>query len=288
MSALPTVGELLRSTEVWLRGKGVKSPSFDAQYLLGHVLRLDRLQLVLQHERLLTAEEVDAYRALVRRRGQHEPVAYLTGEKGFHALDLEVRPGVLIPRPDTEALVDATLQWLAGPREPVFIADLGCGSGAVGLAIAAAEPAARVYAVDLSEVAVATTKANVAKLGLGDRVAVLRGSWLDPIPAARPIDWVVSNPPYIPTRDLAGLMPDVRDFEPHTALDGGRDGLDAYHQLLPAARARARQGVLVEIGFDQGKEVSALFRKLGFRDVTVWPDVDGRDRVVGGRVPPSA
>lgn len=280
-----TLLDVLRRTESWLRGRGVDKPRLEAELLLGHVLGVERLRLYLMFDRPMVDTELEALRPLVKRRGQREPLAYLTGTRGFHSIDLRCRPGVLIPRPDTETLVDAALEWIGLPEGPVYVADVGTGTGAVGLAIAQAQPLVKVYATDLSPVAIALAKENAAALGLQDRFAVLRGSYLDPIPAHRPIDWLVSNPPYIPSRDIPTLQPEVALHEPHLALDGGRDGLDAYHALLPAARARVRLGALFEVGHDQATDVSALMREAGFVDVRTWRDLAGIERVVGGRQP---
>ena len=281
-----TLLDVLRRTEAWLVERGAPSARRDAELLLAHVLGTTRLQLYLMYDRPLTDAELDALRPLVRRRGAREPVAWITGDVGFHALELAVTPGVLVPRPDTETLVDAALAaWAEAPDAPIYVADVGCGSGAIGLALAAADPRVRVYATDLSDAALACARDNVARLDLADRVAVLRGPLLTPIPAARPIDWVVSNPPYIPTAVIDTLEPEVRDHEPRLALDGGPDGLTVYRALLPAARARARHGLLVEIGYDQGRAVSGLFVEHGFDAVQVLQDAGRRDRVVAGRIP---
>jgi release factor glutamine methyltransferase len=276
--------DVLQRTERYFREHGVPSPRLDAELLLAHVLGTERLQLYLMYDRPMADDELERLRPLVKQRGADRvPLAYLTGERGFHRLDLAVRPGVLVPRPDTETLVDAALGWIGLPTAPVYVADVGCGTGAVGLSIAAACPEARVYAIDVSDTAIATTKENVARLGLADRVGVLKGSLLAPVPPARPIDWVVSNPPYIPTREIDGLMPEVARHEPREALDGGRDGLEVYRALIPAAKARARQGVLVEVGAGQAPDVAGLFEKAGFREITRWKDFGGHERVVGGR-----
>jgi release factor glutamine methyltransferase len=278
--------DVLKRTEAWLRERGVDSPRLDAERLIGHVLGIERLRLYLMFDRPMSDDELAALRPLMRRRGQREPLAYILGSRGFHDIDLIVRPGVLVPRPDTEALVDAALEWFGTSEEPLFVADVGSGSGAVGLAIAHALPSVRVYAIDVSPDALAVTRENVTALGLTDRVGVLRGSMLNPVPTSRAIDWVVSNPPYIASRIIPTLQVEVARYEPRLALDGGRDGLDAYHALIPAARARARKGLLVEVGHDQAVAVSELFSQAGFTDVRTWKDLGGIERVVGGRIPP--
>jgi len=289
---MPVDGELVRlvdvltRTERWLRDKGIPSPRYESELLLCKALRMERLQLYLAHDRPMTGEELGRLRPLVRRRGQREPLAWILEEQGFHAIDLTLRPGVLVPRPDTEVLVNALLEAIPESEPaPVYVADVGCGSGAIGLALAAARPQLRVYAIDIDPVAVQLTKDNVEKLGLGDRVGVLQGDLLRAVPPQRPIDWVVSNPPYIPSADISALEPEVSRHEPRRALDGGPDGLAAYRELIPMAAARARRGVLVEVGHDQAGKVADLFRRTGLVQISTHPDLAGIQRVVSGRVP---
>lgn len=274
--------EILQRTQRFFQERGIPSARLDAELLLAHVLGFDRVGLYLQFDRPLTNEELDRLRPLVRRRGAREPMAWILGTKGFWKFELATPPGVLVPRPDTEALVEAALSWLPEDQE-AFVADVGSGTGAVGLAIAVARPKVKLYATDLSAEAIAATRDNAQRLGLAERVAVLRGALLDPIPPKRPIDVVVSNPPYIPTRDIEGLAPEIREHEPRLALDGGPDGLDVYRKLVPAAAARARLAVLVEVGDGQAPAVSELMRQAGLTEVRTWPDLSGTERVVGGR-----
>ena len=277
--------EVLTRSERYLREHGVPSPRYEAELLLCKALGMQRLQLYLAHDRPMTPAELDAVRPLVRRRGAREPLAWILGEQGFHDLDLAVGEGVLVPRPDTEALVNAFLEAVpADEPGPIYVADIGCGSGAIGLAVAKARPEVRVYAVDIAEAPLATTRRNVESLKLGDRVAVLRGDLLGPIPAKRPIDWVLSNPPYIPSQQIDGLQPEVSRFEPRLALDGGADGLEVYRRLIPAAAARVRRGVMVEVGHDQAARVAELFRRAGLVKVTTRADLSGIARVVAGHV----
>jgi release factor glutamine methyltransferase len=273
--------EVLLATAAYFRGRGIPSARLDAELLLGHALGLDRVQVYLAHDRPLVEAELTAIRALVRRRGNREPLAWVLGRKEFYGRDFRVGPGVLVPRPDTETLIEALLPLL--PTEaPCFVADVGSGTGCIGLTLAAERPEVRVYAIDVAEAPLAFTRQNVDALGLKERVAVLRGSLLAPVPAARPIDWVVSNPPYIPTADIAALEPEVRDQEPRVALDGGADGLDVYRSLLAAAAGRARVGVALEVGFGQAEAVGALVAEAGFPDVRTHADLGGVQRVVIG------
>lgn len=277
-----TVKDILLRTAAFLDERGADAPRLEAELLLARALGVGRLDLYLAFDRPLEDEELDALRPLVRRRANREPLYWILGTKGFHDIELLCHEGVLVPRADTEALVEAVLARLP-PEWEGFVADVGAGTGAVGLALASARPGIRVYETDLSDAALENTRANVAALDLGQRVAVLLGSLLEPVPRHRPIDIVVSNPPYIETAELDALDPEVARHEPRLALDGGRDGLDAYRALVPTAAQRCRIGVAVEIGHTQGAAVARLFQQAGLADVRVLPDLAGRDRVVLGR-----
>lgn len=274
--------DVLQRTSKFFQERGIPSARLDAELILASVLKLDRVGIYLQHDRPLTDAELEQLRPLVRRRGAREPMAWILGNKGFWKLELHSPPGVLVPRGDTEALVEAALGWLPEDEER-FVVDVGSGTGAVGLSLAHARPKLKLYATDLSPDAIAATKENATRLGLLDRVAVLRGPLLEPVPARRPIDLVVSNPPYIPSAQIETLAPEIRDHEPRLALDGGPDGLDVYRELIPAAAARARVGVLVEVGDGQASDVAALMTAAGLVDVQTWKDLSGAERVVGGR-----
>jgi release factor glutamine methyltransferase len=274
--------DVLKKTEAYFKQREIPSPRLDAELIIGHCLGLTRVNLYMNFDRPLSEDELKQIRPLVRRRGNREPVAWITGTKGFWTLDLEVHTGVLVPRPDTERLVELGLEWI-DEEEECFVADVCCGSGAIGLALASERPGVRIFATDLSREALDCTRANVQALGLKERVAVLHGSLLTPIPPERPIDYIVSNPPYIASAVLDGLEPEVSQHEPRLALDGGTDGLDIYRQLIPAAAQRARKGVMVEIGHDQAASVSDLFQQAGLQNVQVHADLGRRDRVVSGR-----
>jgi release factor glutamine methyltransferase len=275
--------EVLKRTESWFRERHIDSPRLEAELLLSHVVDMARLKLYLNFDRPVSEGELAKLRPLVARRGRREPLAWILGEAGFHNVELVVHPGVFCPRPDSETLVNAALEWISATQDWVYVADVCCGTGAIGLALAHEHDKLRVWSLDQSDEALANTRENVAKLGFKDRVAVLSSDLLERVPIDRPVHWVVSNPPYIPSGDIHGLMPEVSLHEPKLALDGGPDGLDIYRRLIPAAAKRASQGVLVEIGIHQSPAVIDLFRKAGMTDITTWKDLSGLTRVVGGK-----
>lgn len=274
-----TIARVLEWTTTFFREKGLDSPRLDAELLIADALGIDRMRIYLDHHKPLLADELVAVRERVKRRGKHEPVAYITGQKGFWSLDLAVDRRVLVPRPDTERLVERALDRLKGRVAPRVV-DVGCGSGAIALALAHERPDAEVIGVDRSPAALAVSRANAAALGL-DRVRWQEGDLLAGVDG--PFDLVASNPPYIPSGDIAGLMPDIVLFEPHSALDGGPDGLDLVRRLIPEAADRLLPGgvLLVEIGHDQGAAVAALAEADGrFEGVAIVADYGRRDRVL--------
>jgi release factor glutamine methyltransferase len=279
------LGEVLLLSSELLKQRGVDSARLDAELLIGAALGVTRLQVYLQHDRPLEGAEVDAIRSLVARRARREPLAYILGRKEFFGLDFVLEAGLLVPRPDTETLVECLLERLPeGDQAPVFVADLGCGTGCVGLTIAAKRPSVRLYAVDIDARALAATRKNAEALGLKERVGLLKGDLLAAIPPARPVDWVVSNPPYIPSGEIASLAPEIARFEDRTALDGGPDGLFVIRRLLEEAGRRARIGVALEVGAGQGNTVAGLAEKAGFRSIELRRDLGGVPRVVSGLV----
>jgi release factor glutamine methyltransferase len=271
--------EVLRRAERYLEVHGVESPREAAEILLQHVLDTDRAGLYSRADGLSTAEAKSFGRALCRRC-TGTPVQHLTGRQMFRRLELEVRPGVFIPRPETEVLVDAALASIAGLEHPRVV-DVGTGTGAVALSIASEAPGAAVWATDLSSEAVDLVRANADRLGLD--VTTAQGDLLEALPRELQgtIDLVVSNPPYVAPEDVDSLPPEVL-ADPELALFGGTD----VHRRLAEESSpwlRAGGALVVEIGADQGAEVAAIFRSGGFQDVHVLPDLAGRDRVVTGR-----
>jgi release factor glutamine methyltransferase len=249
-----------------LREAGDEEAGRDAQVLLGHVLGVERAALYTYPERSLTGEEEQRWRGLLERRRRGEPVAYLVGHKEFYGLDLLVDRHVLIPRPETELLVEealASARQRLGCGETPVVADIGTGSGAIAIALAVSEPRLPyLYACDISTEALAVARRNCERYGLGKRVRLLQGDLLEPLP--EPLDLLVANLPYVGTEETTVLPPDVRDFEPHLALFAGPQGLDLLQRLLEQVWSRAllRAGayMLLEIGYQQRAALEALVR----------------------------
>jgi release factor glutamine methyltransferase len=297
--ALWTVRELLAWTAERFAGLGIDEARVDAERLLARALGCSRIQLYVQHDRLLDEAERTGFRELVRRRLAREPVAYIEGSKGFHALDLElvVDRRVLIPRPETEHLVDWLLESLRPPPAPLMnVLDVGTGSGAIALAVAKARHEVHVTAVDASPDALEVARQNVERfeLGegveLGERVTLLVSNLLDAveIPSGG-FDAIAANLPYIPSGELRTLAPEVRDWEPRAALDGGPDGLAVIRRLIAVVgerRALAPGGrLLLEVGIGQAEAVEGLLRAAGFDDVGSRSDYARIPRVVAGTWP---
>ena len=282
MADVWTVLKVLQWTAGYFRDRGIEGGRLDAELLLSDTLQLDRVGLYLNYDRPLSAMELETFRAMVARRAKREPLQYIRGQAEFWSLPFTVNPAVLIPRPDTEVLVEEALQRLSGPGR---ILDVGTGSGAIAIAIAHERPEARVEAVDLSPSALAVARGNAEANGVAERVTLSQGD-LRQLQGAG-YDLVVSNPPYIPSADLAALMPEVREFEPLLALDGGADGLSAYRLLAAQARALLKPGgwLLLEVGIGQAEAVTELLRAAGLVEIFTRADYAGVARVVGGQSP---
>lgn len=364
-----TIMQVLEWTRGHFENKGLASPRLDAEVLIAHALGLARVMLYAKFDQPLRPHELDTIRALVARRSRGEPVAHLTGRREFWSLDLDVTADTLIPRPDTETLVEVALALVPPPRRrpapaedaegaepreddavdpepapsearsgaepreggggaldpesaaseargggrsanpgpaagdarsggeprqdrrgsadpgPSVFVDVGTGTGAIALALAAEHKAARVWATDVSEAALAVARQSAERLGLAERVTFVQGDLLDALPPdVGPIDLLVSNLPYIPSGDITHLMPDVRLFEPRLALDGGPDGLDLIRRLVDqlAGRLAPKAKVVLEAGHDQLDAVAALLREAGAAEVTITRDPGGHPRVAAG------
>lgn len=286
-----SVRRILEWTTAFFARKSVDSSRLSAELLLGHVLNLPRIKLYTDYERLLSDDELASFRDLVKRAGEQEPIAYLTGKAHFFSLEFEVNRDVLIPRPDTETLVENVLQMarMQSGMETPRVLDLCTGSGCIAVAIAKQLKTAQVLAVDISPEAVAVARRNVEKHGLSERVTVEQGDLYEPLSRivdARPFDLLVANPPYIASAEVAKLDRSVRDYEPLGALDGGEDGLTLHRRILQQARDRLLPGgrVYMEIAYNQAQAAAALFQPYpDFTQVQVLKDFGGNDRVVTAR-----
>ena len=289
MSGLPavTVAEWLRRATARLREAGVDAASLEARLLLGHILGLSAADTVLVGDRRLAPAEAAAVQRLLRRREAGEPIQYILGTAEFWSLTLEVTPAVLIPRPETEHLVEAALAHVrALARTRPQIADLGTGSGAVAAALASELPTARLYAVDIDPLALAVARRNLLRHGLAGRVKLLRGSWCRPLLAAGlagRLDVIVANPPYIAPSEAPYLPVEVRCFEPAVALFSGADPLSHYRAILADAPRLLRPGGLLalEVAPHRAGDVYRLLQSCGhLTDPRVENDYAGRPRVV--------
>lgn len=261
----------------------VENPRLEAQLLLAHTLGQSRSHLHAWPERVLSDDERHVFEALLARRLGGEPIAYLTGKREFWSLTLHVGSGVLIPRPETEQLVECALILLP-PDQAVRVADLGTGSGAIALALASERPQAQIIATDTSSIALAMARDNARRLGLG-RIEFRTSDWFQALGGER-FDLIVSNPPYIPEDDPHLLLGDL-PAEPRNALSSGADGLDAIRRIVANARQHLCPGgwLLLEHGFDQGAAVRDLLNTGGYAAVKTQRDLGGRERVTQGRQP---
>jgi release factor glutamine methyltransferase len=275
----PTIAEALRQAAARLAPLH-GSARLDAEVLLAQVLRRGRSYLFAWPERVLSAEEAAAFEAQLGHRENGVPVAYLVGRQEFWSLSLQVTADTLIPRPETERLVELALERIP-PERPCRVADLGTGSGAIALAIAHERPDCRVVATDRSAAALAVAEANAKALGIGN-VRFRQGEWFTPLAGER-YEFIISNPPYVAEGDPHLTQGDVR-FEPPGALAAGTDGLDAIRQLAAGVAAHlAKHGwLLLEHGYDQGAAVRALLEAQGYREVSTYRDDAGVDRVTVG------
>jgi release factor glutamine methyltransferase len=286
VSDIWTVRAALDWTTGYLADKDDAHPKRSAEWLLSAATGLSRVELYAYHDRPLSDDERARLREGVRRRAAGEPLQYVTGEVAFRHLVLKVRPGVLIPRPETEVLVDAVLPAIdtaIAARGQATVVDLCSGSGCIALSIAQERPAARLVAVDLSPVAVAVAEENAERLGLAERVVVLEGDLFGPLPAELlgMVDVVVANPPYVPSADVPGLPAEVAGFEPHLALDGGPNGLDVYRRILLGAREWLAPGGLIGVELDERRVPEAAAEAVEwYQGVGVVSDLTGRDRIV--------
>jgi len=265
------------------RQADVDTPELDARLLAEAAFDFDRLALTLNEQNEAPDAGLAKLADFAGRRLQGEPVARILGHKEFYGLDFVLNDATLVPRPETELLVDLALEALRPLEAPVLL-DLGTGSGCVAIAILVHAPNARAVATDLSEEAIAAARENAIRHGVLDRISFRAGSWCGPLLPAEQFDVVVSNPPYVESDIVEQLQVEVSEFDPHLALDGGEDGLAAYRAIAAGIPDRLRPGaqVIVEIGSEQGLEVGAIFSAAGFVGIDIRKDLAGLDRVVIG------
>ncbi|HEY2952803.1 MAG TPA: peptide chain release factor N(5)-glutamine methyltransferase [Verrucomicrobiae bacterium] len=252
-----TVLEVIQRSTDFLAKKGAESPRLQIELLLAHVLQLPRLKLYLNFDRRLRDDELERLRALVKRRGNREPLQHLVGSASFCGLEITVNRHVLIPRPETELLAERAAQFLK-ERPAATVLDFGTGSGCLAIALAVKCPDATVLAADVSEEALQVARGNAARHGVGTRIQFHLGDGFAAVPGHLRFDLIVSNPPYIASAEIAALEPEVRDHDPRVALDGGADGLDFYRRLAAEAPAFLKPGGCALLEFGDGQETALL------------------------------
>ncbi len=283
-----TIGRLLDWTAKFLAQKGSEFPRLDTEVLLAHSLGCKRIELYTRYEEEPAEDARQRFKELIRKRLEGCPVAYLVGRKEFYALEFEVGPAVLIPRPETEFVVLECLRLAKELPEPRIV-DVGAGSGNIPVSVAKQHKGAQLTAVDRSPEALAVARKNAAKHGVAERIRFLEGDLFGPIPAGETFDFVLSNPPYIPHGDIPGLAVGVRDYEPHLALDGGPDGFAVFDRLVDEARQFLKPGgyLIVEIGAPQEKRARERIGSFtGYELGKTIPDGSGHPRVLRARWKP--
>lgn len=276
-----TVLEIIRRTTEFLASRGVESPRLSAEHLVGHALGLNRMRLYLEFERPLTEPELVCIRPLVKRRSQREPLQHILGEVDFSGVRLKVDRRALIPRPETELLVEVVASWAVENPPVARIADLGTGTGAIALGLAERLPSVTVLAVDREDAALTLARENGAARSCGARVEFVRSDWFTAMPSA-PYDIIVSNPPYLSEAELVDVAPEVRDFEPRSALVAAEDGLGDLLKIISGAGEHLRRGGLLalETGPSQHAALIAAATAAGYSKVEPRRDLAGRDRFI--------
>ncbi len=278
-----TILEVIQRSVDYLGKHGVDSPRLQVELLLAHVLRLPRMRLYLEFERVLTESELAALRELVKRRGQREPLQHLVGSVSFCGFELMVNRHVLVPRPETELLAEQAWNFLSsvGPQTPVAL-DLCTGSGCLAIALAMKCPLAVVHAADLSAEALTVARANAGRHSASSRITFHEGDLFAPLPVELKFDLIVSNPPYIRADEIAMLEPEVRDHDPRAALDGGADGLVFYRRIAAESASRLRLGgwLMAEFGDGQAETIREIFTSSGWRVREILSDLNGKPRIM--------
>lgn len=279
-----TAKDLIDESVFLLKKAGIESPKLNAELMMAHCMNKDRTYLYSNYNKVLTRIEANLFKSLVRRRLKREPVQYIVGEAEFMSLPFKINRSVLIPRPETETLVEYALNFCLENRRRLFrVLDIGCGSGNIILSIAKYAPKLRYYAVDISRGALRVTKDNRNLNKIEDPVHLIQSDGLSGIKRKRIFDAVLSNPPYIPSKEIPSLQPEVRDYEPEGALCGGEDGLDHLREIIDSSPAYMRKGALLalEIGYGQSKRIIDYAKKSRyFKNAKMIKDLAGIERVL--------
>ena len=284
-----TVLEAIQRSTEFLAKKGVDSPRLQTELLLAHLLQRPRMQLYLNFARELTPPEVEGFRELVKRRGQREPLQHILGSTSFCGLEIAVNRHVLVPRPETELLAErgwTFLNQLSAPNsQPLTALDFGTGSGCLAIALASKCPTAQIHAIDVSPEALALARENAARHGLADRIQFRHGDGLAAVPAGMRFDLMISNPPYIPSAEIATLQPEVRDYDPRGALDGGPEGLDYYRRLAAESAPYLKSGgrLMLEFGDGQVERVREILQAQKWIVETTQEDYNHQPRILIAR-----
>ena len=279
-----TVLEVIQRSSDFLAKKGVDSPRLQTELLLAHVLKLPRLRLYLNFERPLAETELGVLRELVKRRSNREPLQHILGQTGFCGLDFEVSRDALIPRPETELLAEHAVKFLA-TLPPSTVLDFGTGGGCLAVTLAVQCPSSTLHALDISDAALALARQNAARHQVETRIAFHHGDGFAALPGGARFELIVSNPPYIASGEIETLQPEVRDFDPRLALDGGADGLDFYRRLAAGAAGFLAPGgkVMLEFGDGQDEAIAKIFSAQNWIVEAVIADYSGRNRILSAR-----
>ena len=286
-----TVLEIIQRSAQFLAKRGVDSPRLQIELLLAHVLQMPRLKLYLNFDRRLTTNELDRIRNLVKRRGQREPLQHILGSTSFRGLEIAVNPNVLIPRPETELLAERAWPFLnsrAAGGAPSAL-DFGTGSGCLAIALAFKCPVAKICALDISPAALAVARENAVRHSVFERIQFFQGDGFSVLPANSCFDLIAANPPYIPSAAIDTLQPEVRDYDPRVALDGGEDGMDFFRRLAAEGAAHLNRGgrMMLEFGDDQGDALRKLFTSHNWIVEAIESDYTARARILIAAVPAS-
>lgn len=289
-----TIFKSLSWAETYLKRFKIPEAKIDAEYLLSHILKCKRQELYLNSERQLTNQVINTFKGFIQKRSKREPLQYIISEEEFRGLTFKVTRDVLIPRPETEFLVEEAVkiierQRAKGKGQKAIIIDLCTGSGCIAVSIAKEIPDSKIYATDISEKALAVAKENAKRHGVEDRITFLQGSFLEPLKDKRlegRIDIILSNPPYVSKKDMGKLQPEVKEYEPSLALYGGEDGLDSYRRIIPQALTYLKKGgyLLLEIAYGQAEGVKDLFAQHpAYGKIEIVKDLSEIERVVKAR-----